>query len=84
MQTASELSEMERRVIDLTVQGIPVKKMASMLFIAPSTVNRWKHRAMEKIGAKLDADVVRWYVITESKNGKFDVECFTNQRGDRK
>ena len=55
----ADLTERERGVARLVVQGIHNKEIASMLGISPRTVEVHKARVMEKSGARNLADLIR-------------------------
>jgi two-component system, LuxR family, response regulator FixJ len=47
----AELSDRQREVMDLLVQGVPVKQVANQLQISPSTVAKHRAKVLEKAGA---------------------------------
>jgi DNA-binding NarL/FixJ family response regulator len=58
----AELSDREAEVLKRIARGDPVKQIASFLEIGTRTVETYKARAMEKLGLKTRADVVRYAV----------------------
>jgi DNA-binding NarL/FixJ family response regulator len=58
----AELSEREAEVLKRIAHGDPVKQIAFFLDIGVRTVETYKARAMEKLGLKTRADVVRYAV----------------------
>jgi len=56
----AELSEREEEVLRLIAQGHPVKQIASRLDVGVRTIETYRARAMEKLGLKTRADVVRY------------------------
>jgi two-component system response regulator FixJ len=59
----SELSPRQQEVLDLVVQGLANKEIALRLQISPRTVENYRAWAMEKMGAKNLADLVRKALI---------------------
>jgi DNA-binding NarL/FixJ family response regulator len=55
----AELSDREAEVLKLIACGHPVKQIAAALDIGVRTVETYKARAMEKLGLKTRADIVR-------------------------
>ena len=58
--TQAELSNREREVLRFTAQGYAVKHIAARLNVGIRTVETYKTRAMEKLGLKTRADIVRY------------------------
>jgi DNA-binding NarL/FixJ family response regulator len=58
----AELSDRETEVLKRIARGDPVKQIASHLDIGVRTVETYRARAMEKLGLKTRADVVRYAV----------------------
>jgi DNA-binding NarL/FixJ family response regulator len=59
---ASELSDRETEVLQWIARGHPVKQIAASLDLGVRTVETYKARAMEKLGIKSRADVIRYAV----------------------
>ena len=59
---AVELSDREVTVARLTAQGYSIKEIAAQLDVSSKTVETYKARAMEKLGAHSRADLVRYAV----------------------
>jgi two-component system response regulator FixJ len=55
----AELSERQRQVMDLAVQGLTNKQVANQLGISPRTVETYRAWVMERMGAKNLAELVR-------------------------
>ena len=55
----AELSERQRQVMDLAVQGLTNKQIANQLGISPRTVESYRAWVMERTGAKNLAELVR-------------------------
>ena len=55
-----QLSQRETQILKMLVSGMPIKTIASELFISPKTVTTHKKRLMEKLGIKTNADLVRY------------------------
>ncbi|HVH43497.1 MAG TPA: response regulator transcription factor [Labilithrix sp.] len=56
----ASLSERESEVIRFVAQGHAMKEIASRLELSTRTVETYKTRAMEKLGCKTRADIVRY------------------------
>lgn len=57
---SKELSDMEERVLKLTVQGHTAQEIADLLSISPNTVNTYRRRVMDKMGLQSRAKMVQW------------------------
>jgi two-component system response regulator FixJ len=55
----AELSDRQRQVMDLAVQGLTNKQIANQLGISPRTVETYRAWVMERMGAKNLAELVR-------------------------
>ncbi|KAB2913253.1 MAG: response regulator [Hyphomicrobiaceae bacterium] len=55
----AELSERQRQVMNLAVQGLSNKQIANQLGISPRTVESYRAWVMERMGAKNLAELVR-------------------------
>jgi two-component system response regulator FixJ len=55
----AELSERQLQVMDLTARGLTNKQIAVQLGISPRTVETYRARVMERMGAKNLAELVR-------------------------
>lgn len=55
----AELSERQRQVMDLAVQGLTNKQIANQLGISPRTVETYRAWVMERMGARNLAELVR-------------------------
>jgi DNA-binding NarL/FixJ family response regulator len=60
MFRTTELSEREAEVIRLVAQGHATKEIAGRLELSPRTLETYRARAMEKLGLKTRADIVRY------------------------
>jgi DNA-binding NarL/FixJ family response regulator len=58
-EAAGRLSEREDEVLRLIAQGHPLKHIASRLDVTVRTVETYRARAMEKLGLKHRADIIR-------------------------
>ncbi|RYE92222.1 MAG: response regulator transcription factor [Myxococcales bacterium] len=58
----SELSEREDAVLRRIASGLPVKQIAADLAVGARTVETYRARAMEKLGLRNRADIVRYAV----------------------
>jgi two-component system response regulator FixJ len=56
---AAELSDRQRQVMELAVQGLSNKQIASQLGISPRTVETYRAWVMERMGARNLAELVR-------------------------
>lgn len=56
------LSEREAEVVRLLAQGLTMKEMAAQLSLSPRTLETYRSRAMEKLGLKTRADLVRYAI----------------------
>lgn len=63
-----ELSERQRQVMDLVAEGMANKEIAGRLGISPRTVEIYRAKVMEKMGARNLAELVRMALALE-KNG---------------
>lgn len=64
----AELSERQRQVMDLVAEGMANKEIAARLGISPRTVEIYRAKVMEKMGARNLAELVRMALALE-KNG---------------
>jgi DNA-binding CsgD family transcriptional regulator len=62
MPSAVALSERESEVVRLLARGLTMKEMAAQLSLSPRTLETYRSRAMEKLGFKTRADLVRYAV----------------------
>jgi len=60
--TAVSLSEREAEVVRLLAQGLTMKEMAQQLALSPRTLETYRARALEKLGLKTRADLVRYAI----------------------
>jgi DNA-binding NarL/FixJ family response regulator len=56
------LSDRESEVVRLLAQGLTMKEMAAQLLLSPRTLETYRSRAMEKLGLKTRADLVRYAI----------------------
>jgi two-component system, NarL family, response regulator NreC len=56
------LSDRESEVVRLLARGLTMKEMAVRLSLSPRTLETYRSRAMEKLGFKSRADLVRYAV----------------------
>jgi DNA-binding NarL/FixJ family response regulator len=56
------LSDRESEVVRLLARGLTMKEMAVQLSLSPRTLETYRSRAMEKLGCKTRADLVRYAV----------------------
>jgi FixJ family two-component response regulator len=61
----AQLTEREREVMDLVVQGLPNKGIADRLKVAVRTVEVHRARVMEKTGARNLSELVRMAIALE-------------------
>lgn len=61
----AELSERQRQVMDLVVEGMANKEIATRLMISPRTVEIYRAKVMEKMGARNLAELVRMALALE-------------------
>ncbi|HWM39035.1 MAG TPA: response regulator transcription factor [Streptomyces sp.] len=59
------LSDREREVLRLTVDGAPIREIAAELFLSPGTVRNLTSSAIKKLGGR----------------NRFDAACIANKRG---
>jgi two-component system response regulator NreC len=57
-----ELSEREREIMLLIVQGLSNQETAARLFISPSTVQSHRARILQKLGLETTIDLVRYAI----------------------
>ena len=55
-----DLSNQEKEVLHLIVQGVKNKEIANFLNISVSTVSTYRSRIMEKIGVRTDIELYEW------------------------
>ncbi len=60
----AQLSEREREVMALTVQGFSSSEIGEKLFISPKTVDTYRSRIMEKLGLNHRSELIRLAVRT--------------------
>lgn len=65
----AELTERQRQVMELVVQGLSSKEIAQSLGISPRTVENYRAWVMEKMGATNLADLVRKVMLLQSDGG---------------
>jgi DNA-binding NarL/FixJ family response regulator len=63
---AADLSDREAEVLQQLARGHPVKQIAAALDVGVRTVETYRTRAMEKLGLKTRADIVR-YVVSRGR-----------------
>ncbi len=68
LSRVAQLTPREREVLDLIVQGLGNKQMASRLGISEKTVEVHRSRIMKKLEAKGVADVVKLALLLRSDN----------------
>ncbi len=56
------LSEREAEVVRLLAQGLTMKEMAERLTLSPRTLETYRARALDKLGLKSRADLVRYAI----------------------
>jgi DNA-binding NarL/FixJ family response regulator len=59
---AERLSEREAQVSKLLAQGLAMKEIAQQLSVSPRTLESYRARAMEKLGLKSRADLIRYAI----------------------
>jgi DNA-binding NarL/FixJ family response regulator len=59
---AVSLSDREAEVVRLLAQGLTMKEMAQQLALSPRTLETYRARALEKLGLKTRADLVRYAI----------------------
>jgi DNA-binding NarL/FixJ family response regulator len=64
VQDETALSLREREVLCMIAEGYSNKEIAAQLKISPKTIETYKYRAMEKIGLRSRAEIVR-YVLKQ-------------------
>nr|WP_269467477.1 response regulator transcription factor [Burkholderia oklahomensis] len=57
---ADELTRREKQVLELIIDGARRREIASLLNISPRTVDCYRQRLMQKLGAHNVADVIHW------------------------
>jgi DNA-binding NarL/FixJ family response regulator len=57
---ATGLSEREAEVVLLLAKGLTMKEMAHQLSLSPRTLETYRARALDKLGLKTRADLVRY------------------------
>jgi DNA-binding NarL/FixJ family response regulator len=60
-ETAAKLSPREKEVVQLVVDGLSTKQIASRLQTSPKTVEKQRRNAMQKLGAPNVASLVRHF-----------------------
>ena len=55
-----DLSERERQVLALTAEGYSAQEVGERLFLSPKTVETYRERAMQKLGLRRRADLIRY------------------------
>ena len=60
--TAAALSEREAEVVRLLAEGLTMKEMAQRLSLSPRTLETYRARALEKLGLKTRAELVRYAI----------------------
>ncbi len=66
----AELSERQRQVMTLVVDGMANKEIATRLGISPRTVEIYLARVMEKMGARNLAELVRMALVLEGNGDR--------------
>jgi DNA-binding NarL/FixJ family response regulator len=56
------LSEREKEVVKLLAEGLTMKEMAQHLSLSPRTLETYRARALEKLGLKTRAELVRYAI----------------------
>ncbi len=75
-QPVSELSEREKEVLQLFVEGSSIKEIAKQLYISPKTVESHKANIMEKLGTRNLVEMVKYAL----KEGLIVVEDWLDNR----
>jgi len=63
-QVAEELSSRERRILQLSAEGLAVKEIARRLHVSPKTVHANRRRLMDRLGVSSLADLTK-YALSE-------------------
>ncbi len=66
----ADLSERQRQVMDLVAEGLANKEIAARLVISPRTVEIYRAKVMEKMGARNLAELVRMALRIEESSGR--------------
>jgi len=61
-ESAARLSDREEEIVRLLAQGLTMKEMAQQLSVSPRTLETYRARALEKLGLKTRADLVRFAI----------------------
>lgn len=54
------LSDREREVLKLTVEGFTAQEIAEQIYLSPKTVETYRHRVMQKLGFSHRSELVRY------------------------
>lgn len=57
-----ELSERQREIVSLLIEGLSAKEIAARIHLSPRTVEYHKYRAMERIGVTTNAELIAYGV----------------------